>query len=135
MKRVLFLLLLIVPSSVLAGSYALFSLTNDNYLVENNVEEIRSIASITKMITAITILSSGVNLDEKVKVNGRSHGRVPTNALMSRMDLLKAMLVSSDNRAAETLANHHPGGFNAFIVDANQYLEKNNLLNTHVVDS
>ena len=135
MKRVILLLLVILPSLGWAGSYALFNLSNENYIIENNPEEIRSIASITKLITAITVLNSGVNLDEPVKVNGRSYGRVPLNALISRMDLLKAMLVSSDNRAAETLANHHPGGIFYFLQDANQYLEQNSLFNTHVVDS
>ena len=135
MKRVILLLLVILPSLGWAGSYALFNLSNENYIVENNPEEIRSIASITKLITAITVLNSGVNLDEPVKVNGRSYGRVPLNALISRMDLLKAMLVSSDNRAAETLANHHPGGIFYFLQDANQYLEQHSLFNTHVVDS
>jgi D-alanyl-D-alanine endopeptidase (penicillin-binding protein 7) len=45
------------------------------------------------------------------------------------------MLISSDNRAAETLANHHPGGFLMFMLDANRWLYEHNLYDTKVVDS
>jgi len=51
------------------------------------------------------------------------------------MDLLRATIISSDNRAAETLANHHPGGFSQFIKDTNNYLEQNLLYDTKIVDS
>ena len=134
-KTLLFLWLSFSALSSFAGSHALYDFSGAGYLVENNKHEVRSIASITKVITAITVINSGVNLDELVKVNGRSKGYVPNGVYMSRMDLLRAMLVSSDNRAAEALANHHPGGFLMFLLDANAYLDKNSLFDTHIVDS
>ena len=97
--------------------------------------EQRPIASITKLFTAITVLNSGASLDEKIKVDGRSHGHVPRGVYMSRFDLLRIMIISSDNRAAETLANHHPGGFDRFVADANSYLANHALYDTHLVDS
>lgn len=118
-----------------AGSYALYDFEAHAYIIRNNDDEVRSIASITKVITAATVINSGVDLNQAVRVNGRSGGHVPNGVFMSRMDLLRAMLISSDNRAAETLANHHPGGFLMFIVDANRWLERQGLLNTRVVDS
>lgn len=136
MKKLLLSLLLIFSlNTASAGSYALYDFSSPKFLVENNLQEIRPIASITKIITAITVLNSGVNLYEAVKVNGRSNGHIPKNVLMTRLDLMRAMLVSSDNRAAETLANYHPGGFTAFIEDANRYLSSQLLFNTRVVDS
>lgn len=118
-----------------AGAFALFDFNSSSYLLENNRNEGRPIASITKLFTAMTILNSGVDLNEKIKVNGRSRGHVPSGVYMTRMDLMKAMLVISDNRAAETLANHHPGGFDQFIKDANTYIESKALYNTKIVDS
>lgn len=118
-----------------AGAHALYDFNAATYLVENNRQEIRPIASITKLFTAITIINSGVDLNEKVKVNGRSRGHVPTGVYMTRMDLMRAMLISSDNRAAETLANHHPGGFGQFIKDTNEYADKKLLYSTRIVDS
>lgn len=117
------------------GAHALYSFDESSYIVRDNTQEIRSIASITKLITAIAVINSRVDLDQTVKVNGKSRGHVPLNASMSRLDLLRAMLISSDNRAAETLANHHPGGFSKFIIDANAYLEEHQLYNTRIVDS
>lgn len=135
MKKFILFLILLSTGPVFAGAYALYDYSNHSYDIESNKHEIRSIASITKLFTAITILNSGVDLTEKVKVNGKSRGRVPQGALMTRMDLMQAMLISSDNRAAETLANHHFGGFSQFIKDVNSYVQKNNLYDTQIVDS
>ena len=117
------------------GAYALYEFNSSAFVVSSNRTEVRSIASITKLFTAVAVLNSGVDLTEKVKINGKSGGKVPAGVFMSRYDLMQAMLISSDNRAAETLANHHPGGFQSFIKDINQYIEKHSLLNTTIVDS
>lgn len=136
MKRVIALLLLTLSSFYAsAGAHVLYDFSASSYIVENNRSEVRSIASITKLFTAITVLNSEVDLSEKIKVNGRSGGRVPSGVYMSRLDLMRAMLISSDNRAAETLANHHPGGFEQFIKDINEYLDNKALYNTKIVDS
>jgi len=136
MKRLLTLILLTVLSfGAKANAHVFYDFSSSSYLIENNRHEVRPIASITKLITAITVIESGVDLDQPVKVNGHSKGHVPQGALMSRMDLMRAMLVSSDNRAAETLANYHPGGFLMFVLAANKYLDDKGLYNTKIVDS
>jgi D-alanyl-D-alanine endopeptidase (penicillin-binding protein 7) len=48
---------------------------------------------------------------------------------------MKAMLISSDNLAAETLAHTYPGGFGAFITDTNQWVQGTGLTNTKIVDA
>jgi len=103
------------------ASYALYDYDAHQFIAKENVDEVRSIASITKLFTAITVIRSGADLDEKVKVAGASGGHIPRGNKISRRDLLRAMLISSDNLAAESLANAHPGGFNQFILDANNY--------------
>lgn len=135
MKKLFTVIALLIPLFAFAGAHALYDFESHTYIVKNNDRDVRPIASITKVITAITVLNSGVKLDETVKVNGYSRGHVPQGALMSRMDLLRAMLISSDNRAAETLANHHPGGFLMFVLDANNWLDRQGLYNTRIVDS
>ena len=117
------------------GSYALYDYNAAMYAVRYNHTEIRSIASITKLFTAITVLRSGVDLNEKIFVDGRSKGHVPRGVYMTRMDLMRSMIISSDNRAAETLAYHHPGGFDKFLFDVNNYVKDNTLENTTIVDS
>jgi D-alanyl-D-alanine endopeptidase (penicillin-binding protein 7) len=117
------------------GSYALYDYQQEHYQTHHNVGEVRSIASITKLFTAVTILRSGVDLDEKVKITGRSSGRFPRGMMTTRMDLMKAMLISSDNLAAETLANTYPGGFDVYLEDANRWITGWGLVNTRVVDA
>lgn len=119
-----------------AAAVGFFNHDSTHYIITTQTDDVRSIASVTKLFTAMTIINSGVDLNEKIKVNGRSHGHVPRNSMVTRYDLLRAMLISSDNRAAETLANYHPGGFDQFIIDANSYV--NNVLKlreTKIVDA
>jgi len=117
------------------GSYALYDYSSATYMVRYNHMEIRSIASITKLFTAITVLNSGVDLNEKIYIDGRSSGHVMRGTYMTRIDLMRAMIITSDNRAAETLAFHHPGGFDKFLLDVNNYVKNNTLENTTIVDS
>lgn len=135
MKKFFILFLLFVSSAYGQGSYVLFDYSATMYAVRLDHDKTRSIASITKLFTANTILNSGVDLNEKIKINGRSNGKVPLGAYMTRIDLMRAMIISSDNRASETLANHHPGGFDQFIKDTNSYLDQNLLYDTKIVDS
>lgn len=135
-SKYLLVLLLCLPNFLFAhGSYVLYDYTLDEYDIVSNADEVRPIASITKLFTATTILRAGLDLDEKVKVQGKSGGRFPRGLYVTRSELLRAMLISSDNLAAESLANSYPGGFNKFIVDTNTYVQGMGLINTKIVDS
>lgn len=135
MKYIIALLIFVANTCHAQGSYALFDYENNYFQVEHNINEVRSIASITKLFTAVTILRSGVELDEKVKVTGKSTGRFSRGMMVTRYNLMKAMLISSDNLAAETLANTYPGGFDTYIADANLWITGWGLVNTRVVDA
>ena len=117
------------------GSYVLFDYNEGQFSDEHNRNQVRSIASITKMFTAITVINSSASLYEKLFITGHNGGKVPRGSWVSRMDLLKAMVMNSDNLAAEVLANNHPGGFHQFIIDANTYNKNIGLLHTEIVDS
>ena len=117
------------------GSYVLFDYNEGQFSNEFNRNQVRSIASITKMFTAITVINSTANLYEKLYVAGHNGGKVPRGTYVSRMDLLKAMVMNSDNLAAEVLANNHPGGFQKFLEDANTYNRNIGLIHTEIVDS
>jgi D-alanyl-D-alanine endopeptidase (penicillin-binding protein 7) len=62
-----------------------------------NYQEVRPIASVTKLMTAMVVLDAGQNLEEKIGNN-------------TRRDLLNLMITHSDNRAAVTLCENYPGG-------------------------
>jgi len=131
MKRLL-LLLLFCTTAHAEGSFALYDYEQHDYQIAYNADEVRPIASISKLFTAITIFRSGVDMNEKVPVQGKSSGHFPNGLLVSRNDLMQAMLISSDNRAAETLANTYPGGFDRFIHDVNEYIHSRGLLHTSI---
>ncbi len=138
-KKFIVASLLALPTLLYAqssqGAWGLYDYDRAEYQMVYNRSEVRSIASITKLFTASTILRSGLDLNEKVKVQGKSGGRFPRGTMVTRMNLMKAMLISSDNLAAETLANTYPGGFKQFIEDTNEWVRGFGLIDTTIVDA
>ena len=116
------------------GAYGLRSWDDYQWQHNYNVEEVRSIASITKLFTAVTVLNSDVNLTQAVKVQGHSTSKFATGMMVSRIELLRAMLISSDNRAAESLAHAHPGGMSKFLRDVQWEIGNMGLSNTKIVE-
>ena len=86
-----------------------------------NITEQRSIASITKLMTAMVVLDAGQDLDEVIKGTTRS-------------ELLQLMLVKSDNRAAEVLCENYPNGRSACITAMNFKAWNLGLRETHYAD-
>ena len=133
-KRILLIFCLLFANSVYANSYGLYDFDNVRYEHSRNTTDVRSIASITKLFTAYAVVMSLVDLDEKVKVQGKSSGRFARGSYLQRSELMRAMLMSSDNLAAETLAHAHPGGYDKFIADINWHLGLNGFKETKIVD-
>lgn len=86
-----------------------------------NADERRSIASITKLMTAMVILDSEQDLNETI--NG-----------ISRKDLLRLMLIKSDNQAADTLCENYPTGRSGCITAMNLKAQLLGLKETRYVD-
>lgn len=72
----------------------------------------RPIASLTKVMTALVALEHDSDLSKPVKVGPGS--KIPPG-ISTRGDLFSAMMVRSDNKAADMLADSYPGGRRAFI--------------------
>jgi D-alanyl-D-alanine endopeptidase (penicillin-binding protein 7) len=77
----------------------------------------KSIASITKIMTAMVALDHDRDLNRRIKV--KSGGKLPAG-WHTRRDVMAAMLIRSDNRAADALAADFPGGAKAFVSAMNQ---------------
>lgn len=135
MKKILAVLLLLPMLAWSSTSYGVFDFDTVEYQHSKNTDQVRSIASITKLFTAQAVLDSHADLRELVQVRGKANGKFARGSLVERYELLKAMLVSSDNLAAESLANAHPGGFDRFIQDVNTRISDMALKNTVIVDS
>ena len=90
-------------------------------LLEKNANTVVPIASLTKLMTAMVVLDAKPDMDapisiDKVDVDMLKHStsRVPVGATISRRDVLQLALMSSDNRAAASLARTYEGGPLAF---------------------
>lgn len=80
------------------------------------------IASITKLMTAMVVLDAHLPMDERLTITWDdvdhlrgSSSRVPVGAELSREELLRLALMSSENRAAAALGRNYPGGLSAFV--------------------
>lgn len=111
-------------------------------LYGRNIERPRPIASLTKLMTALVILESGLSLEEPIKITrddrDRLRGtksRLGFGAVFTRQDLLRAALGASDNRAAAALARTYPGGEEAMFLAMNARAQKLGMLQTRFVDA
>lgn len=111
-------------------------------LYEKNSNEVLPIASITKLMAAMTVLDSGVDLDEPVLLNreddlgsrGRRRSRLRVSEPLTRDELLRLMLMSSENKAAYALARSHPEGFDEFVRLMNEKAQQLGMFDTRFVE-
>lgn len=115
-----------------------------NRLYSKNAEQVKPIASITKLMTAMVVLDAGVPLQTRIKIiesdvdrlrNSRSRLRV-NEAILSRGEMVRVSVMSSDNRAAHALARTtFRGGTPAFIDAMNRKAKSLGMVNTYFADS
>lgn len=111
-------------------------------LLSKNADQAAPIASITKLMTAGVILSSGVNLQQRVAITSadvdrlkNSGSRVPVGSVFTRNELLHLALIASDNRAAHALARTYPkGGKPEFVQRMNKLARELGLKHTRFVE-
>lgn len=97
-------------------------LSSSSIVFEKNSDEVRPIASITKLMTALVVADARQPLDEILTISDEdvdrmrnSRSRLPVGTKLSRADMLHLALMSSENRAAHALGRHYPGGLPAFV--------------------
>ena len=99
--RLLFLIFALLTSNAFAFSMTAQSWleTDDqgNLIEGSNITEVRSIASITKLMTVIAVLDNKQDIQEKI-------------GKFTRGQLVQLALVKSDNEAAKILCDNFPGG-------------------------
>ena len=109
------------------------------YAKNPNVET--PIASITKLMTALVTLETGLSLDDKITIGLQdvdhikgTGSRLPLGATLTRRELLNLALIASENRAAAALSRSYPGGREAFVQAMNRRAGQLEMRNTHYVD-
>jgi D-alanyl-D-alanine endopeptidase (penicillin-binding protein 7) len=114
----------VVPD-VRAAAAIIFDPDNGQVLWEENAQDKRSIASITKVMTAVVFLEDNPDLSQAVTVERSDVYAASTTYLKAHEritleNLLHLTLIASDNAAARALARLSHGGTAAFIERMNE---------------
>lgn len=127
--------------AIASGSAMIVDLKTHHILYESHPDLVRPMASITKVMTAMVVLDAKLPLDEKISVDISQtpemrgvFSRVKLNSELSRHDMLLLALMSSENRAAASLAHHYPGGYQAFIRAMNAKAQALGMTHTRYVE-
>ncbi|MEJ2247819.1 MAG: serine hydrolase, partial [Acidobacteriota bacterium] len=114
----------------------------DELLLSKKAGDVMPIASITKLMTAMVLLDSGINMGMPITIEetdkdklrySRSNLKVGTR--LSRMQALLLALMASENRAAHALARTYPGGTEEFVRAMNRKAQALGLTETRFKDS
>ncbi len=110
-------------------------------LISKNQGAILPIASITKLMTAIVVLDANLNLDQRVVISDEDYdtvkgtrSRLRPGTVLTRSELLLLALMSSENRAAFSLARTYPGGTEPFVAAMNAKARALGMNDTRFVD-
>jgi D-alanyl-D-alanine endopeptidase (penicillin-binding protein 7) len=111
-------------------------------IIQKQSEAVLPIASITKLMTAMVVLDSGIDLDELITIESSdmdnilfSPSRLPVGTRLSREEALLLTLMASENRAAHALGRTYPGGLESFVNAMNAKARFLGLSNTHFEDT
>ena len=128
----------LVPD-VRAAAAIIYNPETGKVLWESNAQDLRSIASITKVMTAVVFLEGSPDLSvpavvEAADVRAASTTYLRAGYTVTREDLLHLLLIASDNAAARVLARVSPHGSQGFIVRMNEKAKELGLENTTYAD-
>jgi D-alanyl-D-alanine endopeptidase (penicillin-binding protein 7) len=131
--RILFILLLTINTAWAAPSVLLYNQTRDEMIINQDSAITRPIASLTKLMTAMVAIDAGTDLNREAVID-RSVGTRLQQRSHTRRDIFNALLVRSDNGAAETLARDYPGGRKEFVKAMNRKALQLEMFHTVFVD-
>ena len=120
-----------------ARSALIMDARNNKILYQKNIDNVRSIASISKMMSAMVLLDARLNMNEQITITeaeiDRLKGtgsRLSIGTTLTREKLLHLGLMSSENRAIHALARTYPGGMSAFVAAMNAKAKSLGMSNT-----
>lgn len=131
------------PARLMLRSAAALVLDQDTgrALVEKQADAVRPIASITKLMTAMVLLDSHMDLQAPVVIENRdkdmirhSRSRLPVGTRLTRGQALRLALMASENRAINALARCFPGGVPACVKAMDAKARALGLTETHFKD-
>ena len=128
--------------SLYSPSVIVYDVARGEVLLEKNADDVRPIASLTKLMTAMVVLDRAQGMGETLTIDDadidllkHSGSRIPVGTTLEREAMLRLALMSSENRAASALSRSFPGGKSAFIYQMNVKAHALRMANTHFDDA
>ena len=150
MKKIIVLLLFSIPINInaidtSATSSILMDIDSNRILYEENIHNVRSVASISKIMTAVIAIESN-KLDDKVLIGDEINSAygsgiyIKKGEVLTLRDLLYGLMLRSGNDASVALANFCAGSVEEFCKLMNQMAKKvgandTNFSNPHGLDN
>lgn len=136
MRKLLLSLLLSPLMAMATTNTVVYNVTSNQVISGDLIEDKVSIASISKLMTVYTVLTQNQPMNEKLTVKGNKvpNTKISKGMVLTRHDLLKLALVSSDNLAAITLSENYPGGRANFIAEMNHNARDMGMFNSGFVE-
>lgn len=110
-------------------------------LYAKNADTVAPIASITKLMTAMVVLDAQLPLEEEISISALdmdtlkgTRSRMSPGMKLTRGELLRLALMSSENRAAAALARTYPGGTDAAVAMMNNKARELGMKDTRFLD-
>ncbi len=128
----------LVPD-IRAAAAIIYNPDTNEVIWEENSQDQRSIASITKVMTATVFLAANPDLSQQTTILRSDVFRASTTHLRANDrvtgdDLLHLLLIASDNAAARALARISPYGADGFVDRMNEQAAELGLDHTHYAD-
>lgn len=125
----------------LRSASALILDAEGNVIYGKDTDTVRSIASITKLMTAMVVLDAGLDLEAPVTITRDDRdlvrltgSRLDYGATLSRREMILLAIMSSENRAASALGRTYPGGTEAFVAAMNAKARELGMNNSRFAD-
>ena len=152
MKKVLFLFLVLflspvlaleLPVDITAESAIVINNTDDLVVYTKNADDKKILASLTKIMTAYTVIDKVENLNTVVEITEEDiHGLegftcigLEAGMIVNYRELLYGLILQSGADAAKALGNHIAGSNEKFVELMNEEAEKLDLRNTRFADT
>lgn len=140
MRKILLILILLIPISVRgietsARSAILMDIDSNRILYEKSIHEVRSVASISKIMTAVIAIESGklddeVVIGEEIKSSYGSGIYIQVGEELTLRDLVYGLMLRSGNDAALAIASYVGKDIDSFVLMMNEKAKQLGMKNT-----
>ena len=111
-------------------------------LYARDTDKPRPIASLTKLLTVMTLLDAKLSLEKVIEITEQDRDRLKGSrsslgfgTRLTRGELMRIAIVASDNRATAALARTYPGGSAALVRVMNEKARTLGLAHTRAADA